>query len=418
MKFNTALRPWVNRRLEEIEHADIVIGIPCFNNDSTIAHVIRTASEGIGRYYRNFKSVIIVSDGGSTDDTREVAEATPVQPFIEKIVAIYRGLPGKGTALRMIFEAVKNLEARACVVCDSDLRSITPEWVKALIDPVLEKDFHFVAPLYSRYKYDATITNNIAYNLTRALFGKQIRQPIGGDFGFSRDLADYYRRQDVWQTEVAKFGIDIWMTVSAIMEGFPICQSYLGTKVHDAKDPAVSLGPMFSQVVYTLFSLIEKYYDKWSAITRSEPVPIFGEPIPTKPEAFNVNLPLMLRRFKEGFENFGVLWKGILAEENFARLREIYRQDEASFSFPTELWARIVYDFAATFHNWRGNRYQLVDIMSPLYYGRVANFVIKTSNMTDLEAEEVVHEQARVFEDLKPYLIKRCEEKSLETLPN
>ena len=126
MKFNTGLRQWANRRLEKIEQADLVVGIPCFNNDSTIEHVIDTVSEGIAKYYRPKKAIIIISDGGSTDDTREVAKEKIVYPYIEKIVTIYRGIPGKGTALRMIFEAASFIDAEACLLFDSDLRSITP----------------------------------------------------------------------------------------------------------------------------------------------------------------------------------------------------------------------------------------------------------------------------------------------------
>jgi hypothetical protein len=51
--------------------------------------------------------------------------------------------------------------------------------VQFLLRPVLEQDYQYVTPIYSRHKYDGTITNNIVYNLTRALYGKRIRQPIG-----------------------------------------------------------------------------------------------------------------------------------------------------------------------------------------------------------------------------------------------
>jgi len=92
--------------------------------------------------------------------------------------------------------------------------------------------------------------------LTRALFGKRIRQPIGGDFAISKDVAKFYVEQDVWDTDVAHFGIDIWMTINAITQGFRICQTNLGTKIHDAKDPGQHLGPMFRQVLSALFTLM------------------------------------------------------------------------------------------------------------------------------------------------------------------
>ena len=43
----------------------------------------------------------------------------------------------------------------------------------------------------------------------------------------------------------------------------------------------------------------------------------------------------------------------------------------------------------------------------PIYFGRVASFVIENRDITTDEAEERVERQAREFELLKPYLIER-----------
>ena len=97
--------------------------------------------------------------------------------------------------------------------------------------------YDFVAPLYARHRYDGTITNTIVYPLTRALYGKRIRQPIGGDFGFSGDLAARFLEFEDWEGPVAQYGIDIFMTTTALAEGRKVAQSFLGAKIHDPKDP-------------------------------------------------------------------------------------------------------------------------------------------------------------------------------------
>jgi len=413
MKYTTSLRPWVSRRIEKIGTADLVIGIPCYNNQSTIEHVVKCVSDGLHIHYPDKRSLIMISDGGSTDDTRDVAQTLTVYPFIEKIVQIYRGDPGKGSALRSIFEAASFLEVKACAVIDSDLRSITSAWVPALIQPVLEGNFHFVAPLYTRYKYDGTITNTIVYNLTRALFGRRIRQPIGGDFGLSGELARYYSSHGEWDSDIARFGIDIWMTLTPIVRKLPICQSYLGTKIHDVKDPGESLGPMFRQVIFTLFLLMDRYYEFWSGIGPSDPVPIFGEPGYGEPDAFAIDTSRMIRIYKEGFAHFGVFWQQVLRPENYDLLKRLSQMSEDEFYLSTEVWSKIVYDYSATFHAWERHRRQLVDTMSPLYYARVASFVSKTQDMTNEEAEEVIEDQAQQFEVLKPYLLEGWARRSL-----
>ena len=406
MNYDTAFRPYLAKRIEQIESADIVVGIPCYNNETTIAHVLKQVSRGLAQHFKSARSVILISDGGSTDDTREVVREEEIEPWQEKVVFIYRGIGGKGTALWAIFEAVEKLNAKACAVVDADLRSITPQWIKFLLEPILDKDYHFVAPVYSRYKYDGTITNHVVYNLTRVLYGKRIRQPIGGDFGFSKDLASYYRKQNIWMTDVARFGIDIWMTTQAISNGFRICQANLGVKVHDPKDPSASLGPMFLQVVHTLFTLMEQNAEAWKKVAGSEPVETFGSAEVIEPEPIEINVDNLLYNYKLGFQHFGVLWKEIVSPSCYDLLCTLKDAEAGNFSLPPLYWARMLYELAATFHRWPKNRAKLIDLMSPLYYARVASFVNETASMNSAEAEQVVEAQAEVFEKEKSYLLQ------------
>ncbi len=414
MHYDTALRGYTSKRIEEIESADILMGIPCYNNESTISHVIQMVTHGLAKHYKDQRSVIFVADGGSTDDTREVAREFQIKPWQEKVVSIYRGPGGKGTALRSVFEAANRLKVKACAVVDSDLRSITSDWVQYLLDPVLSRDYQFVSPVYLRHKYDGTITNNIVYNITRALYGKRIRQPIGGDFAMSREVAKFYAEQDVWETDVAHFGIDIWMTTNAITQGFRICQSNLGVKIHDAKDPGQHLGPMFRQVVWTLCYLMERFEVHWKGVQGSEPVETFGQEGYVEPEPVNVDIEGMIEHFKIGFQQFSSLWKDIFSKECFDKIENAMEMDSNQFYLPTDAWVQILYELAATFHSWSVNRYRLIDLMTPLYYARVASFVRQSWDMSSQEAEELVEDQALKFEEHKDYLIKVWDQKSAQ----
>jgi hypothetical protein len=55
---------------------------------------------------------------------------------------------------------------------------------------------------------------------------------------------------------------------------------------------------------------------------------------------------------------------------------------------------------------------QLVNLITPLYSGWVASFINQTRKMTSSQAEELVEEQAQIFEDHKDYLIQVWDKKS------
>jgi hypothetical protein len=411
MRLTSGLRWYASKRVEEIESADILAGIPCYNNQETIQHVIQMVTHGLDRHYRNLRSVIMIADGGSTDDTREVAKEFEIKPWQEKIVSIYRGPGGKGSAFRSIFETAHRLDVKACMVVDSDVRSISSDWVSHLLEPVLGYGYEYVAPVYTRYKYDGTITNNIVYNLTRCLYGLRLRQPIGGDFAFSGKLAAHYVEQDVWETDVARYGIDIWMTTHAITSGMKLCQSNLGVKIHDAKDPAEALGPMFRQVVHTLFILMEQFESKWRSVRGSQSLPVFGFATSVEPEPVKVDFERLIREYKTGFRQFKGLYRDVFSPECFEELKKCAGLAPRKFTMPVEAWAKVLFETAATFHSWTTNRAQLVNLVTPLYLGRVASFINRTRDMTTEQAEQVVEEQAQLFEDQKDYLLRVWDEK-------
>lgn len=409
-KYASALRENVHLWIRKIQDINVLVGIPCYNCEDTISHVVSVSAQGLKKYYPDKKVAVFVSDGGSLDDTREKAYAAPIPAGVERRVTIYRGIPGKGTAFRAIFEVAKLLKADASVVVDADLRSITPDWIKLLADPIIHKQAGFVSPLYLRHKYDGTITNNIVYPMTRALYGYKVRQPIGGDFGFCGDLAAYYMKEDVWETDVARFGIDVWMTTTAINEGFKIVQAHLGTKVHNAKDPAYDLGPMFRQVVSTLFYLMGKYENRWKKSKESVPLETVGSPVEvSKIEPVAVNFTNLLAEFSDGFEQFDPLYEQVLDQDNFNRLYEIMImfKKKGEIQFPSDLWAKILYDFAYMFQKWQRNRRRLVDILTPLYFGRTAAYCREVQDKDSLEAEEVIEMQAQEFEKQNPYLLQK-----------
>jgi glycosyltransferase involved in cell wall biosynthesis len=418
---NIVERKEVREKLEDIKKADILVGIPSYNNARTIGHVVRAVQAGFAKYFPDKKCVLVNSDGGSTDGTMDVVQNEAIEDFQSillqhrirpafKITTPYHGIPGKGSAFRTIFEIANALNVKACAVVDSDLRSITPEWIELLIKPVVEGNFDYVAPLYHRHKYDGTITNSIVYPLTRALYGKRIRQPIGGDFGFSGKLARFYLSKDVWETDVAKYGIDIWMTTTAVANNFKVCQSFLGAKIHDPKDPGADLSAMLYQVVGATFDLMETYSDVWKDIKNTEPVITCGFQYAVGLEPVNVNVDRMIDKFRLGVKELMDIWKEFLPEVIIDFLNKAEELPKEKFHIPDEIWVEIIYSFAIAAHKKLINKEHLLKSLTPLYIGRIASFVLETWQSDAEEVEEKIENLCIAFENKKSLLIDKWQE--------
>jgi glycosyltransferase involved in cell wall biosynthesis len=405
----------VKKQIKEMKEVDVLVGIPSFNNARTIPHVVRAVSAGLAKYFPKYRTLLVNSDGGSTDGTPELVKKTSLEDLdvllmehplypVHKIVTPYHGVPGKGSAFRTIFRIAQVLGAKACAVVDADLRSITPEWIELLVEPVLFHGYDFVAPYYKRHKYDGTITNSIVYPLSRALYGKRIRQPIGGDFGFSGRLASHYLQEKVYDTDIARFGVDIWMTTTAVANGFKICQSFLGAKIHQAKDPGADLSEMLVQVVGSVFHLMETYQNVWAKVSFSEPVKEFGFQFEVGLEPIHVNLERMVDSFKHGVANLVPIWQKILSDDIIVQLKETASLHVMEFRLPVELWVKVVYDFALAYHHRVMSLNHILKSLTPLYLGRCASFVMETVDSNAEEVEEKIEALCREFENQTAYL--------------
>ncbi len=395
--------------LHNIEKADLLVGIPSYNNVLTASYVLTQVVKGLETYFPNLKSVIFVSDGCSKDETLTSVKRVNLPSKVKLIPAIYQGASGKGTAVRAIFEAASYLHVRSVALVDSDLRSITPEWMNLLITPTL-RGTGLVAPFYNRRKYDGTITNFLCYPVTTSLFGKDIRQPIGGDFGLSIELVeDILDSSIIDLPDVSLFGIDIFETCTALAKGYKIKQAYLGVKEHDAKDPSSMLGSMFRQVVTTMFACIEEYESIWKGIHGVSKVEMYGsENHQNVPEAIPVSLSATIEAFRTDYDQFRPIYKSFLDQDIQDKFEQLKQIEHTNVDLPSEIWAKTVYSFITEFHkNPAYGRDTLIKALRVLWLGRVAVFIKETWDQSRDEAEKKIAQEAKVFEKLKPYLIEK-----------
>jgi glycosyltransferase involved in cell wall biosynthesis len=364
---------------ERIIRAEIVVGIPSFNEADAIGYVVAQVDEGLMKYFNSKESVIINVDNCSPDNTKDAFFGTKTKAP-KLYISTAKGVKGKGRNIKNLFEAGVELGAKAILMVDADLTSISPEWIQYFAEPIY-MGYDYVIPLYVRHKYDGTITNNITYPLTRVLYGLRTRQPIAGDFSFSGRLARAFLTEKTWNENICQFGIDIWMTTIAIARGFKVCQTFLGApKSHSAKDPGGQLGPMFYQVVATLFGLAVDFEYLWKDTSESMPTSIFGFGLGVKedPPVVDVNEENLLNHFVDSSTKYESTWKKVIAEINLEDLLILKEKKVDEVTLSADLWARILFDYIVAYRDELIDRDKLLLSLIPIYYVRTLSFINHT----------------------------------------
>jgi len=189
--------------------------------------------------------------------------------------------------------------------------------------------------------------------------------------------------------------------------GFKLCQARLGIKVHGEKDPGADLGPMFRQVVGTIFQLMETNAGHWQKVRRSRDVPVLGEELEQEPTPFEIDQEGLVDYFRTGWANFSGVWQRVVEEKDLEVIRDlasVARTEE--FLLPAETWVRIVYRYARYFHATPRQRFKILDTMVPLYNARVASLINEVRDRDPGGAEKLFEAHAAAFEKMKDYLIR------------
>lgn len=381
-----------------VKKVDLIVGIPSYNEARTIGFVTEQVAKGLKEYFPKLKSVIVNVDNNSPDGTREAFLNSNSQiPLI--YITTPGNIKGKGYNFHNLFSLFKEFKAKTGIVVDADLKSIEPAWIKKLASPIFG-GHEYVSPFYARRKDDATVTNQIVYPLVCGLMGIDIRQPIGGDFAFSDKLVDIWLSQK-WSENIYQFGIDIFMSLNAIFSGLKICQVNLGKKVHKSSTP--NLGPMFIQVVETLFGILKDNLDEIKKVKKVKKIPLLaGKNIPEIQNTvlYYVNFE---RLFKDEFDLNQNWFEKCLSKPVYRQIKE--KQEKGEVDIDLEIWTKIIYDFLYCFDKEKNS--EAIEALRCLYFGRVATYFKRIADFTPAQSEAEVLEQAQYsFQKRNYYLDK------------
>lgn len=405
------------RELMAVGEVDILVGVTTWNNAATIEQVLQAVQTALVRYFPRQRTLLIAADAGSRDETpRLVAAAgTAESPVVmaealrtlPQIVVPYHGAPGRGAALRTVFAAAELARAKACAVVGGDAGGLTPEWIERLVRPVLRDGYDFVAPLYRRPPLDGLLVRNLLYPVTRAVYGVRVREPLSDEYGVSARLAGHLIGHPVWSTELGTVGIDLWLTAAAATGDYRMCEAVLGPRLPAARAESPAVTDIVRQVVGSLFACLELHEAWWTAEHPGREVPVLGGEEPADPESSAVPWQPMLDRFRSGVTDLAGVLGELLAPDTLAAVTALAARSGGPVEFPDTLWARTVYDLAASYHHAAMRRSHLLQAVTPLYLGRAGAFVAAHQDRPAAEVDRAVEALGAAFAGERGYLLER-----------
>ena len=404
----------LDEQVARIGTCDIAVLVLTYNNADTLPALLSTTARALHDRFTSAAAALVAVDVGSSDATpqaiagtglRTITIATEAPPG-ERVAVPFHGVPGRGKALRAGLATAQRLGARAVLVLEADLISLTPEWIGRLVTPVWDEKADFVAAAYARHRFDGTITNLLVAPLVRALYGRRVRQPLGGQQALSAKLVEHLLLHPKWDWGGRELA-DVWILGTAIADGFSVWEAWLGARQIRSRTRTTDLPAMVAQTLGGVFSVMDRHDDLWRGVRGSETLRAVGEPSLPGVEPREVDIERMVNAFRLGLRDLTPVWEHVLAPETLGDVLSLEATDASEFRFPDDLWARVVYDFALGHHYAVIHREHLLRSLVPLYLGRTASYVVTTRDRGAAASEDAAEAVARAFERQKPYLAER-----------
>ncbi|HUF93197.1 MAG TPA: hypothetical protein VMR23_12515 [Candidatus Limnocylindria bacterium] len=393
--------------------ADVAIVMLTFNNAASAGVIAVAAAQGVADHLPGLTAALVNCDAGSSDGTQE-ALATAGLPMItikheapagERVAVPFHGVPGRDAGLRAGLKAAHGMGARIVILLEADVVSATPEWIRRLAQPIVDDKADFVTPVYARHRYEGTITRLLLSPLVRALYGRRLHHPLGGQQALSGRLVEHLLLHPKWDW-AGRDASDLWITGTAIADGFSVWETWLGAYVVKSATRTADLPTMVAQTLGAAFGVMERHGDLWLEVRGSEPLPCHGEARALPPGDGTVDVERMLDAFHRGANDLSSIWELILAPDTLGSVLSLEVSDPRRFMFPDDLWARVVYDFALGHHYGVVHRDHLLRSLVPIYLGRTAAFVSATMGARGAAADTALEAVAAAFERQKPYLVE------------
>lgn len=398
------------RQLAGLEPPAVLVAVAAPADDAAARQLLASAAEDLAAFFPTHSALILHFDPLHQDPLHQ----DPAAATDASLQAAQSGSPRHVTlpwpghahaALKLILQAAQFSRARSCVLALGG-GPVAANWLARLATPVVRQEFDLALPHYTRHKYADMVGDNLVYPVLQALYGLHIRQPLGAAWALSAGLVE---RLAPAYSEVGGEPLDgaLWLTATAMTRSAGTVQVGLGLAPHEGKDPAACAVQDFAGPVTTLLAFARRDEALWPLASSVQAMPRRGPANLAASPIVRANVAALRARLLLGAEQYGHIWRQVLAPTSLAQLQTILARRHDIPDFPSWLWARVVYDFLAASRRPGAAAPLLAEALLPLHLGRAAALVMDTASMSNDEAEEMYLLQAETFAEVKPYLVER-----------
>jgi len=398
-------------QVKRIGEADIVVGIPFYNETATIQSVVKMVRRGLEEFYPERKSVIVAAGSPFGGETLKELQTLPDSEQINQLAFLLNDehINGKGWALRAIMEIARGLCANLAIV-EADLRSrkkngevegLAPDWVSLLLAPILDDKMDLVISRFNRHYLQAPVSTRVFYPILTAIYNCPIHDLTGGQWGIScRLIPTYLKKALQADANIGSYGIDSWLATTAITSGARICETNLGIKIHRPTLDKTELvlrklvGALFHQIVADREWIKER--NRVDEMPLLQPLATLGTKKSHRPDEVKIFPQQLVARYKRGFNRFHQLYRMVMPEEIYQQLEMLAGAEAGQFVFPPELWVRTTYYSLLDFVSRKVfAKDDVLDSFIPLYEGCIASSALELQALRDrlgcLPAGEAEH---------------------------
>ncbi len=362
-------------RLREMGSYDLVIGITFHEDKKQFLALLESVDQVLTSWIGKRQLLLMVGDHSAAEFLNDIAELQLKHAHLEFVMP--GPCSGRGSSIRAIIEISKRLEADLIIFSTNMITPRGPgiqgEWLESLLNPV-QGPYDMVVGSMRRHIGVDSIAHMLAAPVIETFYGFRMTDPLGGIYALSHDLVEDLAHEAMfWGGHINGYGIDFWLITRALCWNKTICEVSLNGDVKPAS--LQKRNQVFRDTAQVIFEAASRDTAVWVQDKLVVKVAdILANTDIKHPDPGCHNADDLLDSFHTGLRQNYDLMKQLF---DYELVQQIIGLNEDSFNLDNRLWVKVLTELAIDYTFEETNQARVMDLLTALYNGRVASYVLQ-----------------------------------------